>query len=249
MNAKTLEKSPVVHADARYAAEMAEVELPHLHRENIATRIYRELRARIMAGHFKPGEILTLRSIAESMKVSQTPVREALLQLTSENVLSSSPGRPVSVPRLRLDELKELGTIRTALECLAARYAAVNATPQLSTELERVHKQLVPLKAAGSIMGVLDKNLHFHFALYRASRMPTLLSVIENFWARTGPYVRYLYRPPFADLPGGHPHIAIIEGLRANDPDLVESAVRRDIESHWKIVVRHAAESGALEEA
>jgi DNA-binding GntR family transcriptional regulator len=222
--------------------------LPHLQRENITTRIYRELRTRIMAGQFKPGETLTLRAIAESMGVSQTPAREALLQLSSERVLSFSPGRSVRVPRLTRSELEELGLIRTALECLAASHVAKHSMPALANELESIHAQLMPLKRAGDITGLLDRNLHFHFALYRAAELPTLLAVIEGLWARTGPYIRFLYRPPFSDLPSGHPHEDIIEGLREKNANRVEAALRREIESHWEILVRHAVDSDVLEE-
>lgn len=72
------------------------------------------------------------------------------------------------------------------------------------------------------------------------------LAVIEGFWARTGPYIRFLYRHPFAPLSSGHPHNAIIEGLKKKDAVKVESELRLDINYHWAILVRHASEDSAL---
>ena len=222
--------------------------LPHMHRENITMRIYRELRTRIMAGQFKPGETLILRSVAESMGVSQTPVREALLQLTSEKVLSVLPGRSVRVPELSRSELKELGMIRTALECLAARHAAACSSPALIDNLERIHNELLHFKRAVDVTGLLERNLQFHFALYSASELPTLVSTIEGFWARTGPYVRYLYRRPHKQLAGPHPHEEIIEGLKQNNANQVEAALTRDIQANWNILIQNAFEGNALVE-
>lgn len=239
-------KTPVLSTDAALPVFQQRELLPQLHRENITMRIYRELRTRIMAGQFRPGETLTLRSLSESMGVSQTPVREALLQLTSERVLSVLPGRSVRVPELSRSELHELGIIRSTLECLAARHAVAHCSTALIEELVRTQEELKHFKREQDVTELLDRNLRFHFALYTASNLPTLVATIEGFWARTGPYIRYLYREPHKQLAGPHPHEEIIEGLKQRSATLVQAALQRDIEENWKILVENAFLADAL---
>ena len=60
------------------------INLAPMQRENMTARIYREIKQKIMMGELRPGDTITLRSITDTLGVSQTPVREALLQLVSE---------------------------------------------------------------------------------------------------------------------------------------------------------------------
>lgn len=209
-----------------------------LHRENMTARIYREVKGKLMTGQLQPGQTITLRSLSDSLGVSQTPVREALMQLVSERALTLSPGRSVQVPVLGASELQELRDIRLELESFAGRVAARNATPELLKDLARIHKSLTAARKRGDRDALLNANFEFHFALYSAAQMPYLLSLIENLWVQTASYLTFMYQPPFPRLTGGHPHSAIIAALKRHDVDGVIGAIRRDIEAHGEILMK-----------
>lgn len=209
-----------------------------MRRENMTARIYRELKDKLMTGELEPGQTITLRSLSDSLGVSQTPVREALLQLVSERALTLSPGRSVKVPVLDAAQLQELRNIRIELESFAGRVAATNATPELLTELSRIQKTLAKARKRGDRETLLKANLEFHFALYSTARMPYLLSLIENLWVQTASYLTFMYQPPFPGLAGEHPHSAIIAALERHDVDAVVAEIRRDIEAHGEILMK-----------
>lgn len=198
-------------------------------RENITAGIYRQLKQQLMMGGLRPGETLTLRLISENLGVSQTPVREALLQLVSERVLTMTPGKSVRVPVLGKDQLRDLRDIRLTLEILATERATPHITAAEIQHMAALHEEMAQHKAAESMVGTLRANYEFHFVLYGAARMPDLLAIIEGLWAQTGPSLTYLYRPPFVHLEGGHPHLTLIEALQRRDSNGAVDAVRRDV--------------------
>lgn len=215
-------------------------------RENIASRIGRLVRQQLMTGQLRPGEPITLRSLAESLGVSQTPVREALLQLVSEKVLTPTPGRSVSVPVLDARRLTELRDIRVSLEMLATRRAVPLADARLRRQLAATHALLAQARQQGDRGGVLRHNLDFHFALYAAAGMPHLLGMIETLWLQTAPYLSFLYRPPFPAPAGEHPHVAVLRALEHGDAEMAATEIRRDIEDHGALLMHALRAQGVI---
>src|ERR1700682_6084269 len=101
-----------------------------------ADALYEALRQRIVEGEFAPGQRLRSDALATMLKVSRTPVREALRKLEAEGLIGHSPRGALIVNQLSEDDLTEIFQIREALEGLAARLAADNATPSEITELQ-----------------------------------------------------------------------------------------------------------------
>lgn len=215
-------------------------------RENIASRIGRTIRQELMTGRLRPGDPITLRSLAESLGVSQTPVREALLQLVSERVLTLTPGKSITVPLLDAARLIELRDIRVSLESLATLRAAARVDAALRKRLAAIHTQLMVARRRGDREGLLRGNLDFHFTLYGAADMPHLLGMIETLWVQTAPYLAFLYRPPFPRPEGEHPHAAILRALATGDGAAAAAEIRRDIESHGELLMRALHEQGII---
>src|SRR5882724_2860521 len=96
----------------------------HVEHISLATQVQREIRSAIVLGDLAPGARLTLRDVAQRVNASVTPVREAMLQLVAERVLSVGPGRTIIVPLLTRAQFLELRVVRVLLEGLAAEAAA-----------------------------------------------------------------------------------------------------------------------------
>lgn len=207
-------------------------------KSSLATRIYAHLREELSTGQFQPGERMSLRQLSENLGTSQTPVREALLQLLAEKVLETGEARSIQVPRLNQRSFIELREIRVSLETLIARKAALEVTQDNIQRLEELHAQLVQAKATGDFKATLKLNQSFHFELYRAAQMPRLLAMIENLWVQVGPFLNFLYPAPSANE-GQHEHLVIIEALKRHAPDEVASAVERDIVLGGRRILDH----------
>ena len=138
-------------------------------RETLNDRVYRELKNSIMAGSFKPGSELTLRSVADALGTSLMPVRDAMRRLVSERALEVLPSRKIALPVLTVNKFLELRRIRIMLEGEATALAAGKISP----------RQLSKCRALLKKLDVLDQdrrgqfwalNQKLHFAIYEAAQ-------------------------------------------------------------------------------
>ena len=102
-------------------------------------RVYRTLRAQIMAGEIGPGQALTLRGLGHRFGVSMTPAREAVQRLVAEGALSMSSSGRVTTPDLSPDRIEELAAIRALLEPELASRALPRAHLALIERLQAIN--------------------------------------------------------------------------------------------------------------
>jgi DNA-binding GntR family transcriptional regulator len=92
--------------------------------EPLSTQLYHEVRRRIITGVYPQGVRLPEQRIAEELKVSRIPLREALPQLEVEGFVRSNPRRGVVVRQWTTKSVHDLFDVRLAIEPQAARLAA-----------------------------------------------------------------------------------------------------------------------------
>ena len=153
---------------------------------------YKWLRSRITGHMFSPGYRLVLGSIAEDLKMSVVPVREAIRQLAGRGVLASRQGAGVFVTALDAPEdwdavLRKAGIAavieaRIAIETEAAALAAVRRTP---ADLRSIRRALADRGAQRSdIESHVDADTAFHRTIVAASHNPVLLDLFDSFTPR-----------------------------------------------------------------
>src|SRR5438067_11492465 len=82
------------------------------------------LREAIILGEIRPGTHLRLEEVAQQLGMSISPIREAVRQLEALGLAEHVPHHGAKVVRLEVEELRELFSIRLALEGMAVRRAA-----------------------------------------------------------------------------------------------------------------------------
>jgi DNA-binding GntR family transcriptional regulator len=95
-------------------------------RPTMGGRVHGELAELLVSGVLSPGEKLSLRTIADRLGVSITPVRAAVARLITDHALEVLPKRAVRVPVLSLAQFRELTAIRLAIEGFAVERAAAH---------------------------------------------------------------------------------------------------------------------------
>jgi DNA-binding GntR family transcriptional regulator len=128
-------------------------------------QIYDELRGRILRLKLSPGVDLNENDLVEEFGVSRTPVREALIRLTSDGFVRMLPNRGARVMPLDVDEVPELFE---ALElCMRAttRWAAVRRTDGDLEELRRLGRAFAAAADADDFFAMSDVNKDFHMAV------------------------------------------------------------------------------------
>ncbi|BBK42565.1 GntR family transcriptional regulator [Allostella vacuolata] len=209
-----------------------------LERESLTARVYGELRAALMEGRFWPGHRFKIRELAAAMRVSETPVREALMQLVRERGLEMHAGRSITVARLSLAQYLELRTIRLMLEGLAAETAATRIGPDGIATLAAAHEELVAAERAGRWRAAIRANWRFHHTLYRAAAMPELLALLEGLWLRNGPLLNYLYPHAMPTYAGRHRHLEVLDALARRDAVQVRAAIQADTIEGGRLLVQ-----------
>src|SRR3954454_5047153 len=109
-------------------------------------RAYRNLKAGVVEGRYRPGAPLSEVSLASEHGMSRTPIREGLARLWQEGYLERVVGHGYFVGRVTVQQIHDTFDVRRLLEGAAAARAAELATPD---DIERLHALArVPIGAA-----------------------------------------------------------------------------------------------------
>lgn len=195
--------------------------------EALYVRVYRAVREALLSGGVAPGDLINIRPIAAQLGISPMPVREALARLVADGALESLANRAFRVPVIDVAGYRELLLIRLRLEGLAGEQAAVRIRPDQLGELRRLHARLAK-EGPRSMRTYLALNRAFHFGVYRASGLPTLVATIETIWLRIGPLLHACEGPSEFES-AVERHAAILEGLERGDPTAAGRAIERDL--------------------
>lgn len=152
--------------------------------------VYQEIKRAIRAAHFSPGEVITIRTLAKELQVSETPVREALKSLLAQNIIEILPNRSFRFPILSVDDVNEILAVRLNLEGMAAEQAAKNITDDEVEHLESLRKAEIAALDRNDIAGLMESNSEFHAFLYKTSRNKTLIPIIDSLWLQVAPTFR-----------------------------------------------------------
>jgi DNA-binding GntR family transcriptional regulator len=197
--------------------------------ETLTEQVAAKLRTALTGGLFAPGEKITIRAVAKALGVSPTPAREALAALAAEGVLESTAGRSLIVPPLNQERLNELTRVRVSLECLAAEVALERMTAEEVRSVIAANERLKRATDAADFKAAILANRQFHFAIYEAARMPTLLRMIEALWLRTGAYVNLIYPAFGLARKGIENHDRAARAIEERDAGALRAAIEYDI--------------------
>jgi DNA-binding GntR family transcriptional regulator len=208
-------------------------------------RAYNALKQSVLAGAFRPGEIVTLRGLAKRMAIGDTPVREAVKRLISEGAFEALPNRSARVPLLDRREIQQILDLRIMLESNAAALAAQNITLHQIERLRARHKSMGAAVSADDSQAYGELNMAFHFEIYRIADNRTLATLIEALWLRMAPFVsrtRSLITsdPAQAWHVACGQHEALLLAMQTRDAEAARVAMRADlsalskIDGYWK---------------
>ncbi|GAB5094511.1 GntR family transcriptional regulator [Caballeronia sp. HLA56] len=198
-------------------------------RETMAGRVYAQLREAIMTGRFAPGQLLSLRSVAEAVGSSTMPVRAALTRLQAEGALIDGAGRALMVPPMTLELLEELRDVRIALEGAVAKRAASRMSRAHLTQLQEVFDEMDAYVEAGDASAYLRSNFEFHIAIYTHGASDLTLATIQNLWMRIGPFLNLVAPdiPHMRKSMAAHRHI--VDALWRGDGEGARAGIEEDI--------------------
>ena len=203
--------------------------------EDLASNAYQQLRDAILAGDYESGAPLFEVHLATSLGMSRTPVREALKLLARDGLVEVVPSRGYIVPRRSMHDLRELFELRESLEGMAARYAALRASPDELRELEALCVRYANEQdwAQWARIGTA-----FHTVLLTAARNVRLLGILDSLRGQIVHSRRSVLQTDSARRDAAiREHLVILDAVKAHDPDAAEAAAREHVRLSYQATV------------
>jgi DNA-binding GntR family transcriptional regulator len=192
------------------------------------------LREGIISGMFPRGSRLKQAEIAERLKLSITPVREALKMLEAEGYVSGDSYRGACVVPFDASASEEVLGLRLLLESQLLRGTAEKLTAQDFTELRALADEFEQAFKVGDRAIARGVNYRFHRRLYSIAQMPQTLHFVQILWAR---YPFDLINAVEGRGPeAAREHDAILQALLDGDVSAAVLAMRKHIESGWSVL-------------
>ncbi len=187
------------------------------------------------------------RSLAEQLRISRTPIREAIMRLEQEGFVEIQARKGVYIKRKSLDEILEMITVWAALESMAARLACAEATDAEIIGLREIGTRYTKDKAKANISEYSEANIDFHLAILSMSKCSMLQDIAEGLFT----HLKVIRRKGMADTARADrsvvDHMNIIEAIEDRDADLAGELVREHtlrlhdyIRRSWKHIVGDA---------
>lgn len=190
--------------------------------------IYGDLRRQILSGRLLPGSRLVESSLAESLKVSRTVIREVIKQLELEGLVKITPYKGTEVSRLSIQDIEELYVIQAALEGLAGGLAAQKMTKEDIQQLRSVHERLK--KNVRKDPGEWQKlNIAFHQFFIDKCENRRLRGLIKNHRDQFARYWRIILSIPGQQERSNDDHEKILKALNRGEPLKVRLALEEHI--------------------
>ena len=196
---------------------------------SLGARVFKTIEREILSGTYAPGDSLVETKLSETLGVSRTPVREAMLQLELEGLTKTIPNKGAVVVGFSRRDIEEIYEVRALIDGLAARWAAEKADNGSIKKMGDILALYEFYLGRGDSEKFIELDNQFHDTIYSASK-----SRILN---RTLPSLHNYLQKARADALKStarsksviSEHKKILEALSARDGDAAEKAAREHI--------------------
>jgi DNA-binding GntR family transcriptional regulator len=166
------------------------------------------------------------RQLSEQLRISRTPIREALARLAQDGLVRIVPRRGVMIVRKSVDEILEMLIAWAALESMAARLATARASDAEIRSLRRMLARFSQEEVRTHIDEYSETNIKFHQRILELSKCALLKSIADGLFL----HMRAIRARTMGEGDRANrsivDHAHIIEALEARDADLAERLVR-----------------------
>jgi DNA-binding GntR family transcriptional regulator len=204
-----------------------------IHRQ-LKDAVYAQILEKILDGTLPAGYALREGELAARFGVSKTPLRDALVRLQAEGLVSIPPYRSAVVVGYSQQDLREIYEVRELLEGACAREAALTISTDDLAELSQLMRDSAVCIAGGEVLpgqeetlaALIDRFDVIMYAQCRNRRINEMVANIRNHIQRIG---RLTTRIPGRMVKSVREHQAIYEAIVQRDGTAAETAMRRHI--------------------
>ena len=146
----------------------------------LAKLAYEALRDSILSGHLAPGDIVNEMALAKELGISRTPVREALLELSSQGLVEILPRKGIRIKYFTERDVNDVCEIRELIELAVVEGLARKGTKHSLTHLEAALEQQRRAVKNRDMVEFLKADRLFHIALTDLTDNRRLPKILEN---------------------------------------------------------------------
>ncbi|MFD7230418.1 GntR family transcriptional regulator [Streptomyces sp. NPDC059881] len=221
------EQPPGAHARGEHTHSEPPAPGAVVRRHSVRGQILDALRAALVSGELRPGEVYSAPALGERFGVSATPVREAMQQLALEGAVETMPNRGFRVLVRSPRELAELAEVRALIEVPVMLRLALTVPAAHWAELIPLAEATAAAAATGDRAGYAESDRAFHRAVLSLAGNDQLLAVADDLHRRSQWPLMSAPAMRRADLVAdAAEHSALLEALIAQDLAVVNSLVR-----------------------
>jgi len=201
---------------------------------NPTQRIAESITTAIVERRLMPGTKLAEQKIADVFKVSRTLVRQALMQLSRDKLITLEPARGARVAEPSVEEARQVFEARNMLEAAMIKRAATELTLEQITELRGHLKAEAEAVKRTDVPGRTRLLADFHVVVARMIGNEVLADMIGDLVSRSS-LIALMYQSAHSAEHSYAEHVAIVDALEARD---ARAAVKL-MESHLHNVERN----------
>ena len=199
-------------------------------RTSLRERVAESLRAALVSGRMVPGTTYSIPALAEQFGVSATPVREAMLDLVNEGIMSAVPNKGFRVVELSDAELDQITELRRLLE--------VPTVGELAGAIDRAAiRRLRSLAAAvsdaarrGDVVAYVEADRELHLALLAESGNPRLVEMVGRLRDQSRLYGLEQLAADGVLVDSADEHMRLIDALESGDRRAAERVMAHHLD-------------------
>ncbi|MYX32408.1 MULTISPECIES: GntR family transcriptional regulator [unclassified Streptomyces] len=192
-------------------------------------RVADALRAALVAGELRPGEVHSVPALAGRFGISATPVREALLDLAKEGLLDPVPNKGFRVTAVSDRQLDEYTHIRSLIEIPTVTGLASTADATALEALRPAAEEIVTAAAAGDLIAYVEADRRFHLGLLALAGNEHLVEVVGDLRKRSRLYGLTALAERGLLRASAEEHLELLDVLLARDGAAVQAVMTRHL--------------------
>ncbi|MGV9882793.1 GntR family transcriptional regulator [Streptomyces sp. NPDC003006] len=198
-------------------------------RERLRDQVAHALRAALISGELRPGEIYSAPGLAEDFGISATPVREAMLDLAREGLVEPVRNKGFRVTEVNERDLDQYTEIRALIEVpMIGRITRTAAREDLEA-LRPTAEEIVRAARGHDLIAYLEADRRFHLSLLALSGNDRLVETVGDLRKRSRLYGLTALDERDQLTPSAEEHIELLDLMLAGDPKAAERCMARHL--------------------
>ncbi|MFF3342159.1 GntR family transcriptional regulator [Streptomyces flavidovirens] len=198
-------------------------------RERLRDQVAHALRAALISGELRPGEVYSAPALADDFGISATPVREAMLDLAREGLVEPVRNKGFRVTEVSESDLDQYTAIRALIEVPTVGQVTRSATREELEALRPVAEEIVRAARDHDLIGYLEADRRFHLSLLALCGNERLVETVGDLRKRSRLYGLTALDESGELIPSAEEHLELLDLMLAGDAKGAEKCMARHL--------------------